>query len=278
MARFFAKRTQTLKMNPNPTRCDAGTSKLALVGASGFDASEGRVLITIDQIANNRPTVNVSGTLAVELWALPQPYAGGDFQGHAVAGTMIGELSGQHYLSNCRYDLLFNEPPVGRWHMTLMLREWTELGFVTRDYVNFTVAYQVDALPRIERSASNNVINLRFVGRDNVARPSEIRKSGEPQEAEVGVEPKSVMPAPADVVTPTPTAQAAQKRGVREVAASPAAISEISAQPTDEDKGIDDRLAAKPSVQTRSLASRVLLQVRTMARRFGKKRSPVKPS
>ena len=135
-------------------------AEIALVGNCGYQIEDGRVVINIDRIANNRTLDNCSGTLSVELWALTQTYGGGPFDGIAVAGTRIGELYGDHFLSDCCYDLLFQEPPAGVWHMTLMLREWRDGGYVTRDYVSFVVPYQANIKPAILRN--DNVINVDF--------------------------------------------------------------------------------------------------------------------
>lgn len=137
-------------------------AELELQGNCGYEIQNDRVAIHIDRIANNRAPGHCSGTLSVELWALTRPYGGGQFDGVAVAGTRIGELHGEHLLSDCRYDLPFQEPPAGTWHMTLMLREWSDAGYVTRDYVSFSVPYQVGATPVIPRT--DNVINVSFPG------------------------------------------------------------------------------------------------------------------
>ena len=137
-------------------------SGISLSGNSECSIQDGRVMLTIDQIASQRDIGNLSGTLAVELWALKQPYSGEDFSGIALAGTSIGELWGQHFLSNCRYDLIFQEPPAGSWNLVLMLREWTEVGYVTRDHVNFSDPYVVSARPAVVRDAPDNVIKVDF--------------------------------------------------------------------------------------------------------------------
>ncbi|WP_036300070.1 ComEA family DNA-binding protein [Methylomarinum vadi] len=139
-----------------------GSSDVALIGNCGYRIQNNRVIIDIAQIANQRDMDNLSGTLSIELWALKQPYAGLGFNGIAVAGTTIGEIAGQHFLANCRYDLVYQEPPEGTWFLTLMLREWTGTGYATRDFVNFALPYVVVAKPAITRSETDNVINVRF--------------------------------------------------------------------------------------------------------------------
>lgn len=123
------------------------TSELSFGGNSSYRIDGDRVHIELDVVLNSRLQNDISGTLSVELWALHQPYAGQDFSGIALAGTAIGEVNGGHYLENCAYDLCFQAPPPGKWHLTLMLREWTGTGYVTRDYVNFPVPYSVQWQP-----------------------------------------------------------------------------------------------------------------------------------
>ncbi|BFM07853.1 hypothetical protein GCM10025791_26800 [Halioxenophilus aromaticivorans] len=99
-----------------------------------------QVVISINEIANNRDNDNLSGTLAIELWALKKPYEGGEFQGQVLASTTIGELQGQHCLSNCRYQLNYQPAEFVQAEVCLMLREWAgDEGYVTQDYVTLSV-------------------------------------------------------------------------------------------------------------------------------------------
>ena len=109
--------------NTQPNFALSPRSNLQLNGRCGFNIQNDRVSINIDSIANQRDNTNLSGTLAIELWALKQPYQGEHFEGVALAGTTIGEIQGQHFIPNCQYDLMFREPPAGNWHLALMLRE-----------------------------------------------------------------------------------------------------------------------------------------------------------
>ena len=155
-----------------PYSTETPAPSLALSGNNGYEIQGDRVIITASEIANNRDAGNISGTLSIELWALNQPYQGGDFSGIAMAGTQIGEMLGQHYLADCRYDLSFNEPPAGTWYFTLMLREWTGSGYVTRDYVNFAQPYVVNKKPAVVQSKADNVINVTFPGMENAPTPA----------------------------------------------------------------------------------------------------------
>ncbi len=137
-------------------------STVILSGNCGYKLQGDRIVITIGEIANLREHGEISGTLAIEVWALERPYVGGQFDGVALAGTSIGELHGKHSLTECRYDLIFQEPPPGHWYLTLMLREWTNLGYITSDYINFNLPYLVENKPVFSRIETDNVINAEF--------------------------------------------------------------------------------------------------------------------
>ena len=111
--------------------------QLALNGNCRYNLDGNHVHLTIEEIANNRIAGTLSDDLSVELWALPSPYQDGQFSGHPLAGTQIGQLNGQQGFRNWEYSQALQMPPEGLWHVTLMLREWQNGEFVTRDYVNF---------------------------------------------------------------------------------------------------------------------------------------------
>ncbi len=97
----------------------------------------GRIVVEAGGIHNPRNPDNISGTLALELWALPEPYAGGAFTGHALAAVTLGSLAGGASWQDCVHELELTPPPAGTYTLTLMLREWTGDGYVSRDHVNF---------------------------------------------------------------------------------------------------------------------------------------------
>jgi len=136
--------------------------EITLTGSCGYTLLNNRIIINVNEIANQRDVENISGTLSLELWALKQPYTGGEFNGVALAGTAIGEVSGQHFINPLSLELDFQEPPEGIWYLALMLREWNGAAYETRDYVNFAVPYTVESRATIARSGTNNIINVSF--------------------------------------------------------------------------------------------------------------------
>ncbi len=127
-------------------------------GKLGYRFVAGGVELTADAIDNPRSAENLSGTLALELWALDQPYSGGQFAGLAIAGGEIGSIAGQGRTADVTLSLPAAPIPAGTWHLVLMLREWTSAGYVTRDYCNFALPYVVAApVAKVEAAAPAEV-------------------------------------------------------------------------------------------------------------------------
>ena len=104
-----------------------------LLGAVSCQSSGEEMTIEVESIRNPRAAGNLSGTLALELWALDAPYAGTSWSGTPVASLVIGCLDGQASLERNRFVVHAAPWPAGN-ELTLMLREWTSAGYVTRDY------------------------------------------------------------------------------------------------------------------------------------------------
>jgi competence ComEA-like helix-hairpin-helix protein len=165
-------------MNASPvTTYPYSIPTLVLAGNCGYEIQGDDVIINIAEIANNRDADNISGTLAIELWALPQPYYGGDFSGIALAGTAIGELYGQHFLADSAYKIPFQAPSEGTWYVVLMLREWTENSYVTCDFINFDVPYIVDNKPIVVRHDDSNIINVSFAENNKPAAKKAVKNT-----------------------------------------------------------------------------------------------------
>mgnify|MGYP002776394621 CR=1 FL=1 len=110
-----------------------------MLGNVGCTLADGAARLTIEAIANPRAEDNLSGTLALEVWALDTPYAGGSWAGSPVASLIVGILGGGNQWIDCQYDVPAALPADGA-ALTVMLREWTPAGYVTRDYRNFAAA------------------------------------------------------------------------------------------------------------------------------------------
>ena len=118
-----------------------------LVGNVTCALADGMATLTVDAIENPRAEDNLSGTLALELWALDAPYAGGSWQGIPVASLVVGVLGGGDQLSDCNF-VVPAAAPEGPGVLTLMLREWGPLGYVTRDFCNLSLEAPAKAKPK----------------------------------------------------------------------------------------------------------------------------------
>ena len=110
-----------------------------LEGEVSCSLKDGFAELSIDAIGNPRAADNLSGTLSLEVWALDAPYAGGSWIGTPVATVILGTLAGGEQWSACRYSVPAALPVEGA-ALTVMLREWTPAGYVTRDYRNIDIA------------------------------------------------------------------------------------------------------------------------------------------
>ena len=110
-----------------------------LEGAVRLRLAKAIPTLEIDAIHNPRPAGDGSGTLALEFWSLARAYQGGDFQGEPLGSITLGSLAGQQRwraLSQSWSLPVLREDSEQRasGHLTLMLREWTPAGYVTRDW------------------------------------------------------------------------------------------------------------------------------------------------
>ncbi|MEO9274611.1 helix-hairpin-helix domain-containing protein [Marinomonas sp. 5E14-1] len=110
----------------------------------GYKIENDRVMISADFIGSNRDELNMSGTIQIAFSAQNQQNR--EPQNLLLASTTIGELRGQHFLSDCSYDLLFQHPPTGTWQLSLQLREWDGLEYALIDEVFFDLLYQTQAM------------------------------------------------------------------------------------------------------------------------------------
>jgi DNA uptake protein ComE-like DNA-binding protein len=104
-------------------------------GAVSCHLADGVAEIAIESIASPRSADNLSGTLTLEVWELDAPYAGGAWVGSPVASLVLGNLSGGSAWNDCLYSVpaVTGNPGAA---LTVMLREWTPAGYLTRDYRN----------------------------------------------------------------------------------------------------------------------------------------------
>lgn len=104
-----------------------------------YKINQDRVVISVDCISNHRSEDNISGTLRIDFLASSPHTSQNDST--LLASTQIGELYGQHFLENCQYDLLFQQPPTGSWQLSLQISEWDGFTYSPVDTVGFALPY-----------------------------------------------------------------------------------------------------------------------------------------
>jgi len=212
------------------------SSDIQLNGQSGYFINGNAIQINIEEIANNRDFQNISGTISLELWALDQPYQGASFQGYCVAATELGELFGQHSLFNNQLNLDFQPPPAGNWNLVLMVREWDNGAYVTRDYINFSLPYLVElpysqAIPVVTRRANDNIIEVSFG--ENTATDTQTAEAADDK-----VKPEKLVAKKVKVPGKSAKAKSKTKDEVQPVSVNEASQSDLAAV-----KGISRKLA-----------------------------------
>lgn len=114
-----------------------------LEGSVGYHIDGDSVTLRAERIRNPRAEGNISGSLILELWALPTPYTGGNgFDGKRLAHADLGRIAGGEALQ-AEQHVTFSPPSFGEWNVVLMLREWVAGGYVTRDSCTFSELYRV---------------------------------------------------------------------------------------------------------------------------------------
>ncbi|MCE1181254.1 MAG: helix-hairpin-helix domain-containing protein [Rhodocyclales bacterium] len=96
--------------------------------------------VTVERVTNPRSDDNQSGTLALEIWALPENYRGGAFAGTQLAHQELAPLAGQNSCDKLQIQLQDAALAANEQQLVLMLREWTNLGYLTRDYRALLIA------------------------------------------------------------------------------------------------------------------------------------------
>lgn len=179
-----------------------------LHGAVSCRLADGVAEIAIESIASPRSADNLSGTLTLEVWELDAPYAGGAWVGSPVASLVLGNLSGGSAWNDCLYSVpaVTSNPGAA---LTVMLREWTPAGYLTRDYRN---------LPAVVVQAPASVV---AAGKVEKAGEKKIEKKADKKPA-----PKTAAK-PASKAVAKPAAQAVAASG--QVSVNKASVGELAA-------------------------------------------------
>lgn len=170
----------------------------SLLGEVSAEFSGDEISLQIETIENPRAADNLSGTLALEVWSLDTPYAGGDWSGQPLASVVLGSLDGQNSWHNCSY-ISHAAPLPTEGYLTLMLREWTAAGYVTRDYRALEEIVIEPATP-VAVETEQPLVNAKKAAAKSTKAPAEAKVQ---PAAKPAASPKAVAakPAPAKVTT-----------------------------------------------------------------------------
>jgi hypothetical protein len=129
----------------------ASASNVRLSGIATYTYVGNTAVLTADRV-DNLDSSGYSGTLKLELWALPAPYAGSFTVGYKVAEYQLGQLFAQHFYFNINSGaVLFLPPPNGVWAVALILTEYDggplDGGYSVRDFINFSNPLVVGSPP-----------------------------------------------------------------------------------------------------------------------------------
>ena len=226
-------------------------------GDVGYRVQGSEVALQADGIFNPRAEGNLSGSLSLELWAFPasepsEPSQPSQSPGISLAGVRLAaaeieRVCGRFRLPSIERQVAFSEPPVGRSHLALLLREWTQSdGYVTRDRRDFGFVYERTAQAPVAASRPPSlppgpaVVN---------ARPAEkLRLVSPPVAVPVAVPGSSSSPA-ASAPAVKPTREAPSSPAAAPVSIQTATVEELAAV-----KGLNAKLA-KEIVKARPFAS-----------------------
>ena len=132
-----------LKVNPG---------NLSLEGTWAYTISGGTVRLQATNIVNRRAAGSTSGTIRLELWALPTPYSGGTFTGYKIGQTTLGTLAaGLQFVGIDRTVTQLATPPNGTWYMYMFVTEFNgnslNDGFAAVDWETFSSPWIIGSAP-----------------------------------------------------------------------------------------------------------------------------------
>lgn len=205
-----------------------------LDGTSSFSLAEDGVTMAVERISNPRTEDNLSGSLALELWALPAPYQAGEPEGQPLVSVALGSLAGQQAWQDLAFTQALATHPAGTWHIALLLREWSAKGYVTRDFSNFPLPVTWNAAPTAAAPVEEAPAAAEAPAK--AAEPAAKPAAGK---AKLAAKPKAAAAAPVSVSINTATAaELAAVKGLSKVVA--AAI--VAARPF---KSLDELVKVK---------------------------------
>jgi hypothetical protein len=179
-----------------------------LEGTVGYRFDGAGVVLSAERVRNAREEGNLSGSLTLELWALPRAYEGGQLTGTILASTGLGRIAGQREERDIERYAPLNPPEPGTWQLALALTEFTAAGYVTRDVSSFAMPYVVDAPAPAARELATNELVASSKSEPASAKPAEA-----PASAAAAVKPSEAAKATSAISAAAKVAEAAKITG-----------------------------------------------------------------
>lgn len=135
-----------------------------LLGSWGYqiDYSQQNVRITGAKIENSA-TEGKSGTVKLSLYLTTTKYTGGSITGYALIDYQLDQIEAGYYYHDINRVINFNvNPPSGNYYVTLLLMEYTDNGFVIKDYLCF------DDLLAFDDRKTERILNAVAAGLNSV--------------------------------------------------------------------------------------------------------------
>ncbi len=123
-------------------RCDARysppvvTTGIDLSGSSSWQVSGSTVNFKATKIQNIGN--GTSGSLRLRVWATRSSYAGGSISGYVLGTLSLNPLSAGYSYNNINSNVSYSRPAAGTYYSTMTIEEYTNSGWVIRDYVSYS--------------------------------------------------------------------------------------------------------------------------------------------
>jgi DNA uptake protein ComE-like DNA-binding protein len=183
-----------------------------LLGEVSCSLANGGAELSVETIVNPRSGENLSGTLTLEVWALDAPYAGGSWTGIPVASLVLGVLAGGDEWSACHFTVPAALPPEAAL-LTVMLREWTPSGYLTRDFRNIaSAAVKPESVP-LEAPVIVAEPAVEVISAIIAQKPAKSGKASPAKVKKESAEPAKVKKAAVEPAEPAKEVAAAKKSG-----------------------------------------------------------------
>ena len=108
-----------------------------LSGSVSWRTSGTTINMTAGKVANLSSNSS-TGSLRLRIWATRSFYSGGSISGYIMGTLNLNPLQAGYYYSNINNTVSYSRPASGTYYTTMTVEEYTNSGWVIRDYINFS--------------------------------------------------------------------------------------------------------------------------------------------